>query len=89
MGDVGAKTTLHDYTNRILNRHAETTEIGYPGAFHHVMGRGIDGIEIFRKVESREDFLNRLAKSCESEALYVYALCVGTDDQPLFMLSFT
>ena len=31
-----------------------------PGALHHVMGRGIEGIEIFGSKKDREDFLGRL-----------------------------
>lgn len=50
-----------------------------PGALHHVMGRGIEGIEIFGKGEDREDFLNRLANLCESEALCVYAWALMTN----------
>ena len=33
-----------------------------PGVFHHVIGRRIEGTKIFRKVEDRNDFVNRLAK---------------------------
>jgi len=31
-----------------------------PGVLHHVMGRGIDGIEVFGDREDRKDFLHRL-----------------------------
>ena len=44
-----------------------------PGALHHVMGRGIAGIKIFRNTEDRKDFLERLADLCEADALRVYA----------------
>lgn len=44
-----------------------------PGALHHVMGRGIDGIEIFGDIEDRKDFLDRLKNLSESEALCIYA----------------
>ena len=44
-----------------------------PGALHHVMGRGIEGIPIFRRDEDREDFLTRLGTLCEGEALSVHA----------------
>ena len=37
------------------------------------MGRGIDGIEIFVNRTDRVDFLDRLKKLCESEAISVYA----------------
>ena len=32
-----------------------------PGAFHHVMARGIDGTKIFSNRKDREDFFERLA----------------------------
>lgn len=44
-----------------------------PGALHHVIGRGIEGISIFRGEEDREDFLTRLGGLCEGEALSVHA----------------
>lgn len=44
-----------------------------PGALHHVMGRGIDGIKIFRNRNDGEDFLNRLANLCENKTLSIYA----------------
>ena len=40
-----------------------------PGALHHVMGRGIDGVTIFRNKKDREDFLERLADLCKADAL--------------------
>ncbi len=33
-----------------------------PGTLHHVMGRGIADIKIFRKNTDREDFLSRLGE---------------------------
>ena len=44
-----------------------------PGALHHVMGRGIDGIKIFRSKNDCEDFLSRLENLCEKKALRIYA----------------
>ena len=37
-----------------------------PGALHHVIGRGIDGIKIFINKKDREDFLERLADLCRA-----------------------
>ncbi len=44
-----------------------------PGTLHHVMGRGIEKTQIFRKEEDRVDFLQRLSALCQEEALKVYA----------------
>ncbi|HUU41931.1 MAG TPA: hypothetical protein VMW42_13430, partial [Desulfatiglandales bacterium] len=44
-----------------------------PGALHHVIGRGIDGLKIFDYRKDREDFLVRLKDLCERKALSVYA----------------
>ena len=43
-----------------------------PRAVHHVIGRGIDGIKLFRNRKDREDFLERLADLC-ADTLSVYA----------------
>jgi len=39
-----------------------------PGTLHHVMGRGIEGTEIFKKEEDRVDLLNRVAALCQEGA---------------------
>jgi len=44
-----------------------------PGALHHVMGRGIDGVKIFSNQKDRKYFLERLADLCRADALSVYA----------------
>jgi REP-associated tyrosine transposase len=44
-----------------------------PGALHHVMGRGIDGLEIFGDRKDCVDFLARLKNLCEKKALSIYA----------------
>ena len=63
-----------------------------PGALHHVMGRGIDGVKLFSNRKDREDFLERLSDLCRADALSVYAwalmsnhfhLLVRTGNQPL------
>jgi putative transposase len=63
-----------------------------PGALHHVIGRGIDGIKIFSNSKDREDFLERLSDLCKADALSVYAwvlmgnhfhLLIRTGNQPL------
>jgi REP element-mobilizing transposase RayT len=63
-----------------------------PGALHHVMVRGIDGINIFSTKKDREDILARLSDLCLNNALSVYAwalmsnhahFLVRTGNQPL------
>ena len=49
------------------------TRLYAPGALHHVVGRGIDGIKIFGNKKDREDFLIRLADLCNAGALRAYA----------------
>ena len=44
-----------------------------PGTLHHVMGRGIEAIRIFKSKKDREDFLARLEDLCRDDALAVYA----------------
>ncbi len=63
-----------------------------PETLHHVIGRGIEGIKIFRKDKDREDFLSRLGTLCQKGFLMAYAwslmeshfhLLVRTGQQPL------
>ena len=72
-----------------MPRHAR---LDAPGALHHVIGRGIEGTEIFRSDGDRVDFLNRIAHLCQGGTLHVYAwallpnhfhLLVRTGGQPL------
>jgi len=44
-----------------------------PGVLHHVMARGIERHRIFQDDADREDFVQRLARVAEAEALTVYA----------------
>ena len=44
-----------------------------PGSLHHVMGRGIEKTNIFRKDKDRADFVQRLASLSGKGALQVYA----------------
>jgi len=71
---------------------ARQARLDAAGALHHVIGRGIDGTEIFAQDADRNDFLNRLADLCRQEALIIYAwalmgnhfhLLVRTARQPL------
>ena len=50
-----------------------TARIDAPGALHHVMGRGIDGLKIFDSKKDCEDFLGRLKDLFEKEAFSIYA----------------
>lgn len=63
-----------------------------PGALHHVMGRGIERIKIFKNKVDRNDFLNRIAQLCSEGFLVAYAwalmpnhfhLLIRTGRQPL------
>jgi len=44
-----------------------------PGVLHHVMGRGIEGREIFHSDIDRNDFINRLSALIRSGAMEIYA----------------
>ena len=63
-----------------------------PGVLHHVMARGIARQRIFQADADRADFVQRMARVAETEALTVYAwallpthfhLLVRTGRQPL------
>jgi len=44
-----------------------------PGVLHHVMAWGIARQRIFQNDADREDFVQRMARLVETEALTVYA----------------
>ena len=63
-----------------------------PGTLHHIIGRGIDRINIFQSNIDREDFLNRVADLYQAGYLIIYAwalmdnhfhLLVRTGNQPI------
>ena len=63
-----------------------------PGTLHHVIGRGIEKIKIFKSDDDRNDFINRLRGLVREESIIVYAwalmsnhyhLLVRTGKQPL------
>jgi len=63
-----------------------------PGVLHHVMGRGIEGREIFLSNKDRNDFISRLAHLAQDNAMAIYAwallhnhfhLLCKTKNQPL------
>ena len=44
-----------------------------PGALHHAMGRGIDGVDVSGDKKDRMDFLARLKSLCDSKAIqYIF-----------------
>ena len=47
--------------------------IDAPGALHHVMGRGIEGRDIFEDIADREDFLDRLGTILSESHTRCYA----------------
>lgn len=68
------------------------TRLDAPGALHHVMGRGIDRVKIFKSKVDRNDFLSRLADLCGKGYIIIYAwalmpnhfhLLIRTGMQPL------
>ncbi len=63
-----------------------------PGTLHHVIGRGIEGTEIFRNEGDKKDFVSRVAELCQAGFWVVYAwallgshfhLLVRTGNRPL------
>ncbi|MFH1360596.1 MAG: transposase [Candidatus Omnitrophota bacterium] len=50
--------------------------LDYPGALHHVIARGIDGIEIFQTEKEKQAFLSRLKKRLSESNLQIYSWCL-------------
>jgi len=47
-----------------------------PGTLHHIIGRGIEGVEIFRTDFDRDDFLSRVAELCRGKGWAMFAWAV-------------
>jgi hypothetical protein len=56
-----------------------------PGALHHVMGRGIDGVDIFSDKKDWMDFLARLKSLCDLKAMSEYALSLMSNHYHLLV----
>ncbi len=50
--------------------------LDYPGCYHHVMGRGIEGLKIFHKETDKQDFLSRLKDIQKESRLQIHAWCI-------------
>ncbi len=50
--------------------------ITYPGAFHHAMNRGHDGMEIFKNNQDKELFLELIKKNKEICKISIHAFCI-------------
>ncbi len=48
----------------------------WPGAYHHVMNRGIEGMAIFETDHLKDRFISMLAESTERTKLRVFAYCI-------------
>ena len=59
--------------------------LDYPGAYHHVMGRGIDGETVFRSSVDKQDFLSRLKFIQEKFNLLIFAWCIMNNHYHLFV----
>ncbi|MBU1043184.1 MAG: transposase [Candidatus Omnitrophica bacterium] len=55
---------------------ARQARLDYPGCYHHVMGRGIDGLKIFYKETDKEDFLSRLKDIQKESSMKIHAWCI-------------
>jgi len=50
--------------------------LDYPGAYHHVMGRGIDGLNIFKEKSDKKDFLSRIKTLQKESSMQIHAWCL-------------
>ena len=65
-GDIDSKTHLIQRIQGCTLFMPRQPRLDTPGALHHVMGRGIDGLKIFGDRKDCVDFLDRLKDLCES-----------------------
>jgi len=50
--------------------------LDYPGALHHVIGRGIDGAYVFKETRDKQEFLSRLKIILREKSFQIYAWCL-------------
>ncbi len=50
--------------------------LDYPGALQHVIGRGIDGLYIFKETKDKREFLKRIKDRLAENSLQIYAWCL-------------
>ena len=58
---------------------ARRLRIEYPGAFHHVMTRGVDGMDIFRDEADRRKYLELLERAVVRSAWLLHDYCLMTN----------
>ncbi len=59
----------------------------YPGAWHHVMNRGVARAEIFQSDDDRTIFLNYLTQAASRTALDIHGYCLLGNHYHLLVLS--
>ena len=59
--------------------------LDFPGAFHHVIGRGIERREIFVSDDERREFLDRLSAPVRRSGAGLYAWCLMANHFHLFL----
>lgn len=64
---------------------ARPLRIEYPGAFYHVVNRGLERRELFRHEKDHEFFLSLLNKAAEKFGLKVHSYCLMTNHYHLFV----
>ena len=62
-----------------------TPRLDFPGAFHHVIGRGIERREIFVSDDERREFLDRLSAPVRRSGAGLYAWCLMANHFHLFL----
>lgn len=66
---------------------ASAPRLDFPGAFQHVMARGIDRTAIFRDDQDREDFLTRLGQALHDTGGLAHAWALQPNHVHLFLQS--
>ena len=61
--------------------------IDYPGALHHVVGRGIERRNIFKEKTEKNEFLRRLKSILSKNSMQCYAWCVMDSHFHLLLLT--
>ena len=83
MGDVRAESAWRLILSMKITGYAKVSRLDAPGVLHHVMGRGIERKNIFRRDIDRNDYIGHLSALAQDGAMEIWACASIRSEAPL------